>query len=719
MTDYLGPLTLGLSGTYVLTKWTQAPDASTADLEVIVSATTADTLAVALEALVAQLYQGNTYVHSQPGVTNPTVYRVLAVGGMKVDDLNTWLGFWQRVSFTLALSGSPQGAFSALFTSEHWACPGSTSLSGLLGTNPTMLDVSIYDDSGNDMHSVMAALAPTALSDSKWVVLSSWLSWTTLTAGTGADFWADEMGYTTSASAQTAVLDTSQYPSGKYRLWARVQQSAGVGYVKDSQNDTWVAVTKTTPHLVCIGDLDLPTRDSKPGTSAPLTLSVKSDGTNTFTLNAFVILPLSWGYFSWHDTSSPTGEIDHIEVGPSGVWQDGAANAAYLLGGPLTPTVLATHCGTLVPTASPAGSWPAAWGRTAGNRMNYCTNPSFVGEGGTAGLAALWEMLDNVSGTPTPTLSASGQRIEYTGDADTAKVIQLDQNTAAASFAEGEPATVSCLISGALTGCTMRLYLLARAAGSPGAALTSVYTAVTPTATPTPYSAVFPSLPATTDHLQAYLYVSAIDTGDTADFTTKNVLIEKTATVRPFFDGHFPSASWTGTHDASTSTDGEVAVDESGLLFGIAAAAEAHSHYVYWPPTTAEMPLVVPGAWMELLVTRQVTTWVSGSAIVYLQWFDVDGNSVSSKTLDTAITTDASPVPLELYAKVPVHASRVRIIFATSSGAEMTVYYSAVTLRRCPMRLIVVAEDASGTLVSHSHPVHVTVNYTPRYELAR
>mgnify|MGYP001404301908 FL=1 len=99
MTDYLGPLTLG-AGTapYSLTKWEQDGGASDIAVEVIVSAATANALALAVEALVAQLHQGNTYAHYQPGVTNPMAYRVTAVGGLKIDDLNTWIGFWQRVS---------------------------------------------------------------------------------------------------------------------------------------------------------------------------------------------------------------------------------------------------------------------------------------------------------------------------------------------------------------------------------------------------------------------------------------------------------------------------------------------------------------------------------------------------------------------------------------------------------------------------------------------
>jgi hypothetical protein len=131
------------------------------------------------------------------------------------------------------------------------------------------------------------------------------------------------------------------------------------------------------------------------------------------------------------------------------------------------------------------------------------------------------------------------------------------------------------------------------------------------------------------------------------------------------------------------------------------------------------MPFVIPGAWYELTLTRSVTAYSAGSAVVIIDWQDIDGNTVRSDTLSTTSTTDISPVTLELYDKAPAHAARASIRVGAGVGANLTAYFYNVVFRRCPLRLIVVAEDAGGSLSSYTHPVHLTVKYTPRYELAR
>ena len=523
MTDYLGPLTFGDSnsgGAYVIKSW--SPSGGSAAVEVTVCATSADTLAVALEALAVQLYVGNTYAHHEPGTTLPVIYRVVGSALVQAGE-GTWHAFEQRVSFTLALSGAPAGALFSLYTAQHVDSPASLALDGLLGSNPTLPDFTVEDDSGGGMHSVMIALAPTALSDAKWLVLASALTWTTMSNGTGSTWWGNTNRYTTSATYQTAVLDTSQYPSGKYRLWARVQQSAGIGYIMDSQNNVAVAVSRTTPHLVCIGDLDLPTADTAPNTVAPLTFSVKSDGTNTFTIGAYCVMPLSWGYAAFHPTS-PTLTIGRLDVGPSGVFLDGVTDGSYMQQGiPLAPGVLAAHVGTLVSTASPTDSgWPTDWARS---------------------------------------------------------------------------------------------------------------------------------------------------------------------------------------NDSDVTAAG-------GLFHVVCASASTKT------ATTLDTPLVVPGAWMELSLTRQVTAWTAGAVVVQIAWLDIDGNAVRTDTLSSVAATDASPVALTLHAKVPVHAARAQVVLG-GIAATATVDFSAVVLRRCPLRLIVVAETANGALVNYAHPVHESVRYTPRYEIAR
>ena len=524
MTDYLGPLTFGSSaagGTYTLKDFSVA--AGVATVVLTVSAASEDALATAIGALVAQLQVGNTYAHHQPGTTYPVVYRVVSAAGFAQSGVGTWHAHEQRVTFTLQLAAQPAGALTTLYNAQHVDAPASLSLAALLGTHPTQLDVTVDDASGNDMHSVWLALAPRALSDAKWLVMASALTWTTMSSGTGAAMWGNSSRYTTSASAQTALLDTSQYPAGKYRLFARPAQAAGTGYVKDSQNDVWVAVTRTTPHLIVVGDLDLPVADTAPGVAANLMLLVKSDGANRFDINAYLLIPLEFGYAGWHHTTATT-EIDQFDVGPTLRAVDGVCADEFMFGGVLTAKVLAAHCGTLIDVASPTASdWPAAWDKTA------------------AGVSA-----------------------------------------------------------------------------------------------------------------------------DTARF--KCVGASKYA--------------W----------------------HGVAASAR---------------PLVLPGAWYELSFTRDVDSYAAGAATAAIVWQDVDGNVVRTDLLSSVAANDAAPTAVTLYAKAPVHAARAMVRLGTSATGDLTVYYSAVVLRRSPLRLIVVAEDAAGALVSYVHPVHVTLRYGARYELAR
>lgn len=527
MTDYLGPLTLGgTADTYDLQTWERTPDG--ASIEVIVHGTTPATLTTALEALAAQLAIGNTYAHTFPGAASPTVFTIAGAAAMTTDEQVGPQNYWARCKFSLSLSPHPAGALTTLYNAEHVNSPASLSLATLLGTHPTQLDVTIDDDSGNDMHSVWCALAPTAVSDAKWRVKASSLTWTTMSNGTGAtDSWVDgTTRYTTSSTWQTAPLDTAAYPQGKYKLLVHVKQSAGTGYVKDSQNDSAVAITRTTMHIMEIGDLDLPVSDTAPGTASNLTISVASDGTNTLTVDAFLLIPLDYGMFRWHH-DTVTSEIDQLDVGPSGIFMDGATDTTYLRGGILVPRIMAAHVGTLVATPEPSGSvWPTDWFRT-----------------------------------------------------------------------------------------------------------------------------------------------------DAVDVT------------------------------ASSST--------------FLISTTAGSKYARYAATDAATPLVVPGAWYEVTCTRSVTARTAGAAVVNLIWRDIDLNMVRLDELSSTSTTDASPVALELYAKAPAHAARCQVRVGAGAGANLTVAFYDVVLRRCPLRLIVAAEDAGGALVSNYHPVHVSVKYRPMYEVAR
>jgi hypothetical protein len=114
-----------------------------------------------------------------------------------------------------------------------------------------------------------------------------------------------------------------------------------------------------------------------------------------------------------------------------------------------------------------------------------------------------------------------------------------------------------------------------------------------------------------------------------------------------------------------------------------------------------------------------VDDYVAGEATAEVVWEDIDGTVVRTDLLSERAANDGVPAAVTVYAKAPVHAARVLLRLGTSSDADLTVYYSAAVLRRCPMRLILVAEDAAGACTSYRHPVHLTLRYTPRYEVSR
>ncbi|MFA5388028.1 MAG: hypothetical protein WC322_06635, partial [Candidatus Paceibacterota bacterium] len=167
--------------------------------------------------------------------------------------------------------------------------------------------------------------------------------------------------------------------------------------------------------------------------------------------------------------------------------------------------------------------------------------------------------------------------------------------------------------------------------------------------------------------------------------------------------------NWGRTDDADVTAD--------TARFEITTAVG--EKYAWFAATTAATPVIVPGQWYQIDATRDVDSWTAGSAIAYMDWLDIDGNLVRTDTLGSTAADDAAPVALTYYALAPEHAARGKVRLGAGVGANLTVFWSAVSFRRCPLRLIVVADEASGTLTSNLFPVHLTVSYVPRYEVAR
>jgi hypothetical protein len=535
-TDYLGSVTLSTSGTYRLTKAdvTTASDGSiTAALSLTVHGTTSDTLAAYMQTLLAQLRIGGVWVHSMPGVTSPVHYLITGVDAVQLEDL-TWQANWQAVSFTLTLATHPAGALTTLYAAQALDTPGSLTLAALLGIHPPQLDVTVDDASGNDMHSCHVCLAPRVLTSDQtiamgtrahWLIYASSLTWTTMSnRGATATSWSNDPRYTISASWQSAPLDTAKYPAGTYKLLARVRQEAGVGYVMDSRQQVAIPVTRTTFHLVELGDVQLPTQDTAYGTAANLTLYARSDGTNDLDVDAYLLLPIDHGLTYYHPDVDTT-EIDQLDVGPSGTFLDGVTNTADVIGGILEPKTLAAHVGTMIATASPTGSdFPASWDKT----------------------------------------------------------------------------------------------------------------------------------------------------------------------------------------DAQCSAD-------SGYFKCVAVDG---SSWMWYAKTAAATPLVVPGEWYEVSANQNVTAYTDGDVEMRVRWLDVDGNTVREDVMNTADGAPAVTAPI-FYVKAPAQAVRARVMMGAGTDATFTAYWDSVVFRRCPMQLIVVAEDAAGALTSNVHAVAVTLKYTGRYEVAR
>lgn len=530
MSDYLGHLEFGnlaSAAPYRLQDFSYGTDGVTLNISVMVEGTSADNLTTRCEALLAEIAQaGNIYVHYQQGVTSPLAYHVLSCSIPVFVDLTTWVGWQQVISWTMTVEAWPDGAFTTLYNAQAVSAPASVACAPL-GTYGSPADITIDDASGNDMHSVWCALALNAVKDTMWKVYASALTWTTMTAvGATANAWSNDPRSTTSASNQTASLDTSQYPAGTYKLLYRVRQSAGTGYVMDSQNLEEVAVTKTTYHLLEGPDLQLPIADTAFGTASNLTFYARSDGTNTLYIDAFILLPLDLGWFAHHPDNGTT-EIDQIDYGPTGCWQDGVANATNIKGsgGPLVPSVLAAHCPELIATASPTGStWPSDWGQTDEN-------------------------------------------VHVTADTSRIKV----------------------------------------------------------------------------------------------------------------------------------------------------AAA---SHYAWYAATVLATPIVAPGQWYQFGITYDVDSYAAGAATVEAVWLDIDGNTVRADTL-LSLTANSASTATTLYAKAPFNARRCYLRVGQNGTGNMTVYFSAASMKRCPLRLIVIAEDAGGTLSSNTHAVTLSYRYPARYGVAR
>ena len=194
---------------------------------------------------------------------------------------------------------------------------------------------------------------------------------------------------------------------------------------------------------------------------------------------------------------------------------------------------------------------------------NYCTNPSF--EASTNGAADGWsfaatDVIGTVLKERVAKLVGSGsyaQRIQYTGvggDADGGRAIYFGF-LSAGTFSENDVCTLSFTAKGSSSGVS----ILGQVRKQDGSSTTSVNVSATLSDTPTRFS-ISKTMPAGTTGVQIYITISGIGTGDAADITIDDLLIEKSSVLTPYFSGstsdslNVSTYAWSGATDASTST---------------------------------------------------------------------------------------------------------------------------------------------------------------------
>ena len=182
---------------------------------------------------------------------------------------------------------------------------------------------------------------------------------------------------------------------------------------------------------------------------------------------------------------------------------------------------------------------------------NYCTNPSFELDSNSDGLADGWTSASydhTVVTSRVPALTGSrgqyAQRWQVSGDGSgNATLFCGDMGGCSA----GEPFSLSILVDASLVGCASNIALV-------GGAFSELHILNIPDtggAVMLALSGVWAQ-----EHAATHLYWFATDVvdGDSLDITIDDVLVGKSSILTPYFDGSYPSCTWSGTANASTST---------------------------------------------------------------------------------------------------------------------------------------------------------------------
>jgi RHS repeat-associated protein len=279
------------------------------------------------------------------------------------------------------------------------------------------------------------------------------------------------------------------------------------------------------------------------------------------------------------------------------------------------------------------------------DRHNLLTNPGCERDADSDGLADSWDVWGSIAGTPTTTLGGGAhggqyaQRLAYSGlGSDSDETFEPQVTTAPGSFAADNRYTFSVHAKGSLVG-TGTPYIGVVALDGDDEIIDDTYTEIELSGAWQRF-AISGSCPTGTTHLRCYLWLDGVDVGDTIELYIDDTLLEKSSSLRAYFDGDSENASWDGTAHASSSTceaataaeheswQIDYLYDEEGVPYGGVYRSPANSR----SPLYFSMIATDRGDVVELL-DRDGDAF---AAYRYDEW----GNPIGAGSLATGIWTD-------------------------------------------------------------------------------
>ena len=236
------------------------------------------------------------------------------------------LGHYTKTVVELVVSPFVRKADVALYTLDNLTSPGYLSLSGMVGNYRSPLTMAFSSDTTDDLHSLYVAWDPDDysghLKDAKD------LSW-----GTGFTDYADAAARCgtnateiESATFVAASFDTAAYPAGTYRILARVKvRNGATGYIKTDATediDGVIDFTRSSWHIVEVGDCYLPPRKVRASAGANLTVSLRSSSAangDEVCIDWVCPVPLDHGFFSWHHATDASDATTVERVADEGI----------------------------------------------------------------------------------------------------------------------------------------------------------------------------------------------------------------------------------------------------------------------------------------------------------------------------------------------------------------------------------------------------------------